>query len=71
MAGIMSKTHKNLVYLVLHLHEIAPTFLKVDSWSPGAGYIPIISTKGINQVKKEKILRKTEVLCIQKDLIHF
>ena len=27
---------------------IAPTFLKLDSWSPGAGYIPIISTKGKN-----------------------
>ena len=24
---------------------IAPTFLKFDLWSPGAGFIPIISTK--------------------------
>ena len=34
---------------------IAPTFLKLDSWSPVAGSIPIISTKGINQIKKEKL----------------
>ena len=38
---------------------IAPTrncthFLKFDSSSPGAGFIPIISTKGINQIKKGK-----------------
>ena len=23
----------------------------LDSWSPGAGFIPIIATKGINQIK--------------------
>ena len=33
---------------------IAPTFLKLDSLSPGAGFISIISTKGINQIKKGK-----------------
>ena len=47
-----------LVHLVLHPHGIAPTFLKLDSWSPGAGFIPIISTKGINQIKKGKLLKK-------------
>ena len=36
---------------------IAPTFLKLDSWSTGAGFIPIISTKGINQIER-KIVRK-------------
>ena len=35
-------------------HTRLPTFLKLDSWSPGAGFIPIISTKGINQIKKKK-----------------
>ena len=39
-------------HLLLHPHGIAPTLLKLDSWSPGAGFIPIISTKGINQIKK-------------------
>ena len=34
---------------------IAPTFLKLDSWSLGAGFIPIISTKGINQMKRGKL----------------
>ena len=42
-------------YNTLHPHGIAPTFLKLDSWSPGAGFIPIISTKGINQIKKGKL----------------
>ena len=36
-----------MVPLVLHLHGIAPNFLKLDSLSPGVGFIPIISTKGI------------------------
>ena len=34
---------------------IAPTFINLDLWSPGAGFIPIISTKGINQIKKGKL----------------
>ena len=34
---------------------IAPTFLKLELWLPGAGFIPIISTKGINQIKKGKL----------------
>ena len=36
----------------MHPHGIAPTFLNLGSWSPGAGFIPIISTKRINQIKK-------------------
>ena len=60
-----------MVHLVLHPHGIAPTFLKLDLWSPGVGFIPIIiiSTKGINQIKKKNYKKK--VLCILKDLIHF
>ena len=50
------------VHLVLHPHGIAPTFLKLDSWSPMAGYIHIISTKGINQIKKEKFLEKMKFM---------
>ena len=56
-----------LVHLVLHPHGIAPTFLRLDSWSPGSGFIPIIYTKGINQIKKEKLKEKSKVLCIQKE----
>ena len=44
-----------MIHLALHPHGIAPTFLKWDSSRPGAGFIPIISTKGINQIKKEKL----------------
>ena len=40
------------VHLVLHPRGIASTFLKLDLWWPGAGFIPIISTEGINQIKK-------------------
>ena len=36
----------------MHPHGVAHTFLKLDWWSPGAGFIPIIFTKGINQIKK-------------------
>ena len=41
----------------MHPHGIEPTFLKLYSWSPGAGFIPIISTKGINKIER-KIIRK-------------
>ena len=44
-----------LVHLVLHPHGIEPTFLKLDCWSPGAGFIPIITTNGKNQIKKGKL----------------
>ena len=36
------------------------TFLKLDFWSPGADFIPIISTKGINQIKKGKMQEKVK-----------
>ena len=42
----------------MHPRGIAPAFLKLDSCSPGAGFIPIISTEGINQIKRGKIVRK-------------
>ena len=38
---------------------ISPTrVLKLDSWSLGAGFIPIISTKGIIQINKGKLKEK-------------
>ena len=44
----------------LHPREIVTTFLKLNSWSPGLGFIPIISTKRINQIDQKhwKIARK-------------
>ena len=37
-----------MVHLVLHPHGIVPTFLKLDLWSLGMRFIPIIYTNGIN-----------------------
>ena len=47
-----------MVHLVLQPQGIEPTFLKLNSWSPGAGLIPIIYSKGIKQIRKGKIVRK-------------
>ena len=33
-----------LTNLEIGFHGIEPTFLKLDSWSPGAGFIPIINS---------------------------
>ena len=44
--------------LVLHPHGIATTLLKFYTCSPGAGFILIISTKGITQIKKGKLSKK-------------
>ena len=40
---------------IAHIHGIVPTFLKFYSWSPGAGFIPFISTNEINKIKKGKL----------------
>ena len=47
-----------MVHLVLHPHGIGPIFLKLDSCLPGAGFIPIISTKGMIQIKKNIVRKK-------------
>ena len=57
---------KTSVHLVLHPHGIAPTVLKLDSWSPGLGFIPILSTKGINQIKKGNCKKKNEFYAFKK-----
>ena len=36
-----------MVPMVLNPNEIEPTFLKLDSWSPGAGFIPIITSNAM------------------------
>ena len=56
-------------HLVLHPYGIAHTFLKFNLWSPGGGFISIILTKGINQIKKGNCKKK--VLCIQKEILIF
>ena len=36
------------VPMILNPNGIEPTFLKLDSWSPGAGFIPIIISNVLN-----------------------
>ena len=61
-----------MVHLVLHPHRIATTFLKLASWSPGAGFIPIISTKGINKInRKETFITKLSFMCTKRFIIFF
>ena len=37
-------TYEINYYMILNPHRIEPTFLKLDYWSPGAGFIPIITS---------------------------
>ena len=54
--------------MVLNPHGIEPTFLKLDSWSPGVGFIPIITSNALNWIKKERMQdkKKKKKLCRQK-----
>ena len=52
-------------YDVWGSRRIAPTrkcthFLKLDLWSPRAGFIPIISSKEINQIRKGNCKKKAK-----------
>ena len=40
--------------MVLNPNGIEPTLLKLDSWSPGAGFIPIITSNILNYIRKKK-----------------
>ena len=53
--SLLLKLYYFWVHLVLHPHGIASTLLKFNLLSPGVGFIPIISTKKINQIRKEKL----------------
>ena len=44
-----------MVPMVLNPHRIGPTFLKLDSCSPGAGFISIITSNAINYIKKGRM----------------
>ena len=44
--------------MVLNPNEIEPTFLKLDSCSPGAGFIPIITSNILFYIKKKRIQEK-------------
>ena len=44
--------------MVLNPHGIEPSFLRLDSWLPGEGFIPIISSNVLNYTYKEKRMLK-------------
>ena len=44
--------------MVLNQNGIEPTFLKFDSWSLGAGFIPIKTSNILNYIKKKRIKKK-------------
>ena len=50
--------------MVLNPHGIEPTFLKLDSWRPVAGFIPIITSnvldKGRKNVRRKKSFMHTK-----------
>ena len=58
---MLERRWKNIILSVLGSLGISLTqnctFCKLDSWSPGAGFIPIISTKVINQINKGKLFK--------------
>ena len=55
-----------MVHFVSHPHRIAPTFLKLYSWSPGAGFITFIYNNGINWIKKGKFKKKVNFYAYKK-----
>ena len=48
------------VPMVLNQHGIEPTFLELDSWSPGTGFIPIISYN-LQCIKLDKERNKIKI----------
>ena len=52
---------------------IEPTFLKLDSWSPGAGFIPIIISNVLNKLDKgiKNSRKKISFLHTKKHLTQF
>ena len=41
--------------MVLNPHGIEPTFLRLNWWSPGAGFIPIITYNVLNCIQKKNV----------------
>ena len=50
--------NKISVHMVLNPHWIEPTFLELDSWSPGANFISFITYNVSNEIKKERMYGK-------------
>ena len=54
------------IWFTWYPHGNVPTFLKLDLWSLWVGFINIISTKGINQIKKGKLYEKSKFYAYKK-----
>ena len=63
----------DMVHVVLQPRGIAPTFLKLDSWSPGASFIPIIRDKSYKEEKncKKKVSYTKRLNTFFKRLVQF
>ena len=48
-----------------------PTFLKLDLWSLGAGFIPIITSNVLNLIKKKNSRKKNQFYAYKKHLTQF
>ena len=59
------------VPMVLNPNGIEPTFLKLDSWSLGAVFIPIITSNILNYIKKKKLKKKKQFYAYKKHLTQF
>ena len=57
--------------MVLKPNGIEPTYLKLDSWSPGAGFIPIITSNILNYIKKKEFKKKKQFYAYKKHLAQF
>jgi hypothetical protein len=57
--------------MVLNPNGIEPTFLKLDSWSPGAGFIPIINFNVLNWETKTEFKKKNQFYAYKKHLTQF
>ena len=55
--------------MVLNPHGIEPTFLKLDSWSPGAGYYFYYNLQCIKLDKERNDLRKKSFYAYKEHLM--
>ena len=60
-----------MVPIVFNPNGIEPNFLKLDLWSPGTGFIPIIISSILNYIKEKRIQEKKTVLWLAKHLSQF
>ena len=60
-----------MVPMVLNPNGIEFTFLKLDLWSPGAGFIPIIISNILNYIKKKEFKKEKHLPQFLKNWVQF